>query len=61
MGSWFESTGGMCTTARYFEAVVVILDLNSSHWGGWGESMVLQAKSHNILTKLPGVASGVLI
>ena len=60
VGSWFESTGGMCTTAQYFEVDEVILDLSSSYWGGWVEPMVLQVKSHNILTKLPGVASGVL-
>ena len=60
VGSWLESTGGMCTAAQYFEVEGVILDLNSSYWGGWVEPMVLQVKSHNILTKLPGVASGVL-
>ena len=50
----------MCTAAQYSEVEGVILDLNSSYWGGWVEPMVLQVKSHNILTKLPGVASGVL-
>ena len=60
VGSWFEFTGGMCTTAQYFEVDEVILDLSSSYWGGSVEPMVLQVKSHNILTKLPGVASGVL-
>ena len=60
VGSLLESTGGMCTAAQYFEVEGVILDLNSSYWGGWVEPMVLQVKSHNILTKLPGVASGVL-
>ena len=60
VGSWLESTGGMCTAAQYSEVEGVILDLNSSYWGGWVEPMVLQVKSHNILTKLPGVASGVL-
>ena len=60
VGSWLESMGGMCTAAQYFEVEGVILDLNSSYWGGWVAPMVLQVKSHNILTKLPGVASGVL-
>ena len=60
VGSWLESTRGMCTAAQYSEVVKVILDLNSSYWGGWVEPMVLQVKSHNILTKLPRVASGVL-
>ena len=60
IGSWLESTGGMCTAAQYSEVDGVILDLNSSYWGGWVEPMVLRVKSHNILTKLPGVASGVL-
>ena len=60
VGSWFGFAGGMCTTAQYFEVEEVILDLSSSYWGGWVEPMVLQVKSHNILTKLPGVASGVL-
>ena len=50
----------MCTAAQYSEVEGVILDLNSSYWGGWVEPMVLRVKSHNILTKLPGVASGVL-
>ena len=58
--SWFGFVGGMCTTAQYFEVDGVILDLSSSYWGGWMALMVLQVKSHNILTKLPGVASGVL-
>ena len=60
VGSWFGFAGGMCTTAQYFEVDGVILDLSNSYWGGWVELMVLQVKSHNILTKLPGVASGVL-
>ena len=60
VGSWFEFTGGMCTAAQYLEVEGVILDLNSSYWGGWVAPMVLQVKSRNILTKLPGVASGVL-
>ena len=60
VGSWLGSMGGMCTAAQYSEVEKVILDLNSSYWGGWEEPMVLQVKSHNILTKLPGVASGVL-
>ena len=60
VGSWFGFVGGMCTTAQYFEVDGVILDLSNSYWGGWIELMVLQVKSHNILTKLPGVASGVL-
>ena len=46
--------------AQYFEVDGVILDLSNSYWGGWMALMVLQVKSHNILTKLPGVASGVL-
>lgn len=58
--SWFGFEGGMCTTAQYFEVDGVILDLSNSYWGGWIELMALQVKSHNILTKLPGVASGVL-
>ena len=60
VGSWFGFVGGMCTTARYFEVDGVILDLSNSYWGGWIALMVLQVKSHDILTKLPGVASGVL-
>ena len=60
VGSWFGFAGGMCTTAQYFEVEGVILDLSNSYWGGWIAVMVLQVKSHNILTKLPGVASGVL-
>ena len=53
VGSWFGFTG-------YFEVDGVILDLSNSYWGGWVALMVLQVKSHNILKKLPGVASGVL-
>ena len=60
VGSWFDFTRGMCTAAQYLEVEGVILDLNSSYWGGWVAPMVLQVKSHNLLTKLPGVASGVL-
>ena len=60
VGSWLGSMGGMCTAAQYTEVEGVILDLNSSYWGGWVAPMVLQVKSHNILTKLPWVASGVL-
>ena len=60
VGSWFGFAGGMCTTAQYFEVDGVILDLSNSYWGGWMALMVLQVKSHKILTKLPGVASGVL-
>ena len=60
VGSWFGFTGGMCTTAQYFEVDGVILDLSNSYWGGWVALMVLQVKSHNNLTKLLGVASGVL-
>ena len=60
VGYWFGFAGGMCTTAQYFEVDGVILDLSNSYWGGWIELMVLQVKSHNILTKLPRVASGVL-
>ena len=60
VGSWFGFAGGMCTTAQYIEVDGVILDLSNSYWGGWVELMVLQVKSHNILTKLPGVASRVL-
>ena len=60
VGSWFGFAGGMCTTAQYFEVDGVILDLSNSYWGGWMALMVLQVKSHNNLTKLPGVASGVL-
>ena len=60
VGSWFEFTGGMCTAAQYLEVEGVILDLNSSYWVGWVAPMVLLVKSRNILTKLPGVASGVL-
>ena len=60
VGSWFEFTGEMCTAAQYLEVEGVILDLNNSYWGGWVAPMVLQVKSRNILTKLPGVASGVL-
>ena len=59
-GSWFGFVGGMCTTAQYFEVDGVILDLSNSYWGGWMALMVLQVKSHNNLTKLPGVASGIL-
>lgn len=50
----------MCTTAQYFEVDGVILDLSHSYWGGRVALMVLQVKSHSNLTKLPGVASGVL-
>ena len=60
VGSWFGFEGGMCATAQYFEVDRVILDLSNSYWGGWMALMVLQVKSHNNLTKLPGVASGVL-
>ena len=60
VGSWFGFEGGMCTTAQYFEVEGVILDLSNSYWGGWVALIVLQVKSHNNLTKLPGVASGVL-
>ena len=60
VGSWFGFEGGMCTTAQYFEVEGVILDLSNSYRGGWVALMVLQVKSHNNLTKLPGVASGVL-
>ena len=60
VGSSFGFVGGMCTTAQYFEVDGVILALSNSYWGGWVALMVLQVKSHNILTKLPGVASGVL-
>ena len=60
VGSWFEFTGGTCTAAQYLEVEGVILDLNNSYWGGWVAPTVLQVKSHNILTELPGVASGVL-
>ena len=60
VGSWFGYAGGMCTTAQYFEVDGVILDLSNSYWGGRVALMVLQVKSHNNLTKLPGVASGVL-
>ena len=60
VGSRFGFVGGMCTTAEYFEVEGVILDLSNSYWGGWIALMVLQVNSHNILTKLPGVASGVL-
>ena len=59
-GSWFGSSGGMCTTAQYFEELGVILNLNSSYWGGWVEPRVLWVKSHKTLAKLPGLASGVL-
>src|SRR3954465_15279163 len=52
VGSWSEFTGGMCTSAQYLEVEEVILDLNSSYWGGWVAPMVLQVKSHNILTKV---------
>ena len=54
VGSWFGFAGGMCTTAQYFEVDGVILDLSNSYWGGWIALMVLQVKSHYILTKLPG-------
>ena len=60
VGSWLGYMGGMCTTAQYSKVEGVILDLNSSYWGGWVEPMVLRVKSDNNLTKLPGVASGVL-
>ena len=60
VGSWFGFAGGMCTTAQYFEVDGVILDLSNSYWGGWIALMVLQVKSHKILIKLPGVASGAL-
>ena len=60
VGSCLDSMGGMCTAAQYSEVEGVILDLNSSYWGGYVEPIVLRVKSHNILTKLPGVASGVL-
>ena len=60
VGPWFGFAGGTCTTAQYFEVDGVILDLSNSYWGGWIALMVLQVKSHKILTKLLGVASGVL-
>jgi hypothetical protein len=41
-GPWFKSAGGMCTAAQYFERPGVILDLNSSYWGGWVEPRVLR-------------------
>ena len=58
IGSWLGSTGGMCTAAQYSEVDGVILDLNSSYWGGWVEPMVLQVKSHNILTSYLGLHLG---
>ena len=60
VGSWFGFVGGMSTTAQYFEVGGAILDLSNSYWGGRVTLMVLQVKSHKIVTKLPGVASRVL-
>jgi hypothetical protein len=59
-GPWFKSAGGICTTTQYFEESEVIIILYNSYWGGWMEPRVLPIKSHKTLTKLPGLASGVL-
>jgi hypothetical protein len=45
-GPWFKSSGGMCTTAQYFEESEVSLNLNNSYRGGWLEPRVLWVKSH---------------